>query len=140
MRGKFIADTGPLVALLNSRDKHHAWAREMFVSMEPPLMTCEAVISVTCFLVRAINGGSQAVFGLLERGVLELSFRLAPNQAAVRTLMARYSSVPMSFADGCLVRMSELEPKATILTLDSDFKFYRRSGRQVIPVAMPEKV
>ena len=137
MRRGFIADTGPLVALLNGRDKHHAWAREMFESLEPPLATCEAVISEACFLVRGIKGGTQAVFGLLDRGVLEISFRMESNRAAVQALLARYASVPMSVADACLVRMADLDPKGKILTLDSDFRVYRRLGRQVVPVAMP---
>jgi hypothetical protein len=53
--------------------------------------------------------------------------------------MRRYASVPMSLADACLVRMSELDPAARILTLDSDFLVYRRSGRQVVPTIMPSK-
>jgi predicted nucleic acid-binding protein len=43
----------------------------------------------------------------------------------------------MSFADACLVRMSELETSSRILTLDSDFRVYRRNRRQMIPTVMP---
>jgi hypothetical protein len=110
----------------------------MFEAAEPALATCEAVISEACFLLRHTKGGPQAVFELLDRGVLALRFRLDQNQAAVQFLLARYSSVPMSVADACLVRMSELDPKAGLLTLDRDFKVYRRNGRQVLPVAMPD--
>lgn len=138
MKQNYIADTGPIVALLNSRDQYHLWARDLFESIEPPLATCEAVISEACFLVHGLKGGARAVFGLLDRGVLDLSFRLGPHLTAVDALMSRYSSVPMSLADACLVKMSELDPKAIVLTLDSDFKIYRRNGRQVLPVAMPD--
>jgi predicted nucleic acid-binding protein len=51
--------------------------------------------------------------------------------------MQRYASVPMSLADACLVRMSELSPKSTVISLDSDFKIYRRNRRQAIPVLLP---
>jgi len=51
--------------------------------------------------------------------------------------MARYQSVPMSFADACLVRMSELWPKTPVFTLDSDFRIYRRNKRQSIPLIAP---
>lgn len=138
MREGIVVDTGPLVALLNGRDRHHLWAREMFDAAAPPLATCEAVISEACFLMRGIKGGSQAVFGLLERGVLEIAFRLAQNQDAVQALMVRYANVPMSVADACLVRMTELDPKAAVLTLDGDFKVYRRHGRQTVQVLMPQ--
>jgi uncharacterized protein len=53
-------------------------------------------------------------------------------------LLARYSSVPMSLADACLVRMSELNPKSQVFTLDSDFNFYRKNVRRVIPLIMPQ--
>jgi predicted nucleic acid-binding protein len=51
--------------------------------------------------------------------------------------MDKYSSVPMSLADACLVRMSELKTKSKVLTLDSDFKIYRRNKRQQIPSLSP---
>jgi hypothetical protein len=53
--------------------------------------------------------------------------------------MARYASVPMSLADSCLVRMSEIYPDSRVLTLDSDFRVYRRNGRQMIPMIAPER-
>jgi len=43
----------------------------------------------------------------------------------------------MSFADACLVRMSELEFQSVVLTLDGDFKRYRRHSRHVVPVITP---
>jgi uncharacterized protein len=51
----------------------------------------------------------------------------------VRALMSRFPRVPL--AGACLVRMTELEQQSTVLTLDADFKVYRRSKRQVISVA-----
>ena len=52
--------------------------------------------------------------------------------------MVKYANVPMSFADACLVRISELYANSAVLTLDSDFRIYRKHGNQVIPVIMPE--
>jgi hypothetical protein len=43
----------------------------------------------------------------------------------------------MSLADACLVRMSELNPKHRVLTLNSDFHVYRRNRQHVIPLMMP---
>jgi predicted nucleic acid-binding protein len=132
-----IVDTGPLVAFLNARDKHHRWARDVLGGVEPPLRTCEAVISEACFLVRGLRGGPDAVLALVVRGAVEVPFRLDGELIAVRKLMARYADVPMSLADGCLVRMSELEPRSTVLTLDADFRVYRRHGRQLIALLAP---
>jgi hypothetical protein len=46
----------------------------------------------------------------------------------------------MSLADGCLVRMSELAADGVVFTLDSDFRIYRRHGRQKIPLLMPAEL
>jgi uncharacterized protein len=59
--------------------------------------------------------------------------------AALRRLMTRYATVPMSLADSCLVRMSEIYPKSHVFTLDSDFRIYRRNGRQMIPTIAPDR-
>ena len=59
---------------------------------------------------------------------------------AFEELLRRYRNVPMSLADACLVRLSELYGDCAVLTLDSDFRIYRRHGRQVIPVLAPPKV
>lgn len=134
-----ILDTGPLIAFLNSRDGHHRWAREQWARVEPPFLTCEAVIAEACFLAqRLASGAPEAVVSLVERGVLDVSFRLADEAAAVARMMKKYDDVPMSLADACLVRMSEQHPGSVVLTLDGDFRIYRRSGRHPIPTRMPD--
>jgi hypothetical protein len=44
----------------------------------------------------------------------------------------------MSLADACLVRMTEIDARAILVTFDEDFHVYRRNGRQTIPVMMPD--
>ena len=137
MTGPVITDTGPLVALLNRREQHHAWARELFSLIQPPALTCEAVISESCFLLRDVDHGAEALTQLLLRGVVAISFSLADELPSVGRLLNRYSSVPMSLADACLVRMSEQFATSTVVTLDHDFRVYRKNGRTVIPTRMP---
>jgi predicted nucleic acid-binding protein len=138
MNRHLVLDTGPLVALLNRRDKFHAWAKLQWAQAAPPLQTCEAVLSEACFLLRAAPGGREAVMELLRRRVVEVAFHLEGHLEAVARLLRKYADVPMSLADGCLVRLSELSAESTILTLDQDFRLYRKSGRQIVPVIMPE--
>jgi predicted nucleic acid-binding protein len=134
---RILLDTGPLVALLNRRDAHHDWAVVQWGRLRPPLLTCEAVLSEACFLLRQYPPGGRAVLELLSRGVVEVRFRLDEEVEAVSRQMHKYRDVPMSLADACLVRMSELVPASAVLTLDSDFKRYRRQGRRVVPTIMP---
>jgi predicted nucleic acid-binding protein len=132
-----IVDTGSIVAFLNGRDRHHRWVKEVLEHIAPPLITCEAVLSEACFLLQRVKGGSSAVLELVSRGVVKPTFRLDAELAAVAQLVAKYASVPMSLADACLVRMSEIERDATVLTLDRDFRIYRRNRRQLVPTLMP---
>lgn len=137
MTGVVIADTGPVVALLDKRDTWHQWAVETFEQLRPPLLTCESVVTEATFLLRDLAGGADAVMELIDRGFLDLSFTLSDDLAEVRGLMRRYADVPMSLTDACLVRMSERVAMSSVVTLDSGFRIYRRRGRQVIPLIAP---
>ena len=133
-----IVDTGPLVAFLNRRDRHHAWAAEQFGSLSPPLLTCEAVLSEATYLVRGMTGGPEAVLELVARGVVQPTFRLQDEISTLKTLVRRYAR---DLADACLVRMSELHSDCVVLTIDTEFRdVYRRHGRQVIPTLLPPDV
>jgi len=136
---RIVVDTGPIVALLNRRDHHNAWAREVLATVEPPIVTCEAVLSEACFLLGRIERGPETLLELVARGIIKLDFRLAMELDEVRALMKRFSSVPMSLADACLVRMTELDTESVVLTLDGDFRIYRRNRRLVVPTIMPKR-
>lgn len=58
----------------------------------------------------------------------------------LQRLMQRYRAVPMSLADACLVRIVERLDDAVLMTMDSDFHFYRQHHRKVIPLLAPEGV
>ena len=133
-----LLDAGVIVALRRADDPWHEWARETLAAIEPPLYTCEPVLLEATHLLRRVPGAAVGVVDLVVEGKVRVEFRLEPEAMAVRSLMDRYRSVPMSLADACLVRMTELQPWSTVVTLDSDFRLYRRGGRGVIPVIMPQ--
>lgn len=135
---KVILDTGPLVAFLNKNDQYHEWAVAQFATMIPPLLTCEAVLSESCFLFKDYKNGTSNVLNLLERKLLALSFRLEEEVIAIKLLVNKYKDIPMSFADGCLVRMAEQISDSVVFTLDTDFKIYRKNGQDIISTIMPE--
>ena len=57
MRKKVLIDTGCLVAFINQREKLHSWTIEEWKMIEPPLLTCEAVITEACFLLQDVYAG-----------------------------------------------------------------------------------
>ncbi len=130
-------DTGPLVALINGRDTYHQWAMQQWALIQPPLLTCEAVLSEACFLVGGLDGGTRAILELLQRGIIGIPFRLGEHTEEVAGLLKKYADVPMSLADGCLVRMTELYTASSVLTLDADFSIYRKNKRRMIPIISP---
>jgi predicted nucleic acid-binding protein len=103
-----------------------------------PLLTCDAVLGEAFFLLQQTHDGTDRLIELVESGVVIPEFDLATEFAAVAQLLRKYGSVPMSLADACLVRMAELHGDATVLTLDGDFRIYRKHRRQVIPLLCPE--
>lgn len=135
MTATLLLDTGPLVALLNPAEPRHAWSREA-LRVRARVVTCQSVLSEAFFLLRKSAAATTALREMLAEGTLELE-GLAAEARAVVKLMEKYRSVPMSFADACLVRLSETLPGAVVATLDSEFRVYRRHGRQVIPLLAP---
>ena len=83
------------------------------------------MIAETCYLLRGLRGAADAVLENVERGVFEIPFRLDRAGRAIRLLMRRYASVPMDFADACLVQMADELDTGRVLTLDHDFAVYR---------------
>jgi predicted nucleic acid-binding protein len=98
-------------------------------------MTCEAVLSETAHLLG--ERGTRSLASLLRRGALICRYRFADDMDAVLKLLEKYADVPMSFADACLVRMTETLNDPMLLTTDADFRIYRRHGRQTIPCMLP---
>ena len=137
-RGPALLDTGPLVSILVPESLDHEWVRQQWEELPPPLLTCEPVLTEAMFLLRREGHQADPIFELMERGVIRIGINIPDEQADLRALMRRYRNRPMSLADACLVRLSELHPAGEILTLDSDFHIYRRHGNKVIPVRMPD--
>ena len=135
MAGNVIVDAGFLVSFLGRRDSHHDWAVMQGRTNLPTWHTCEAVLSEAFHLM-----SEQARVGLrtlLRRKALIVSFDLRNDLEPVVKLLEKYSGVPMSLADACLVRMTEVLPEPIILSTDSDFRIYRRHSRQVVPCVLP---
>ena len=132
-----LVDTGVLVALLNRKEQHHTWAAEKTRMLPAPLLTCEPVLTETYFLVSTLPGGALRFFEFLNSGMLQVDLSVITEREAIWKLIHKYQDLPMLLADACLVRLAELHPTASVFTLDSHFRVYRKNGRQQISVIMP---
>ena len=88
------------------------------------------------FLLSAWKDAFDRVLDHVENGRIRVE-SMVEDAPSVRRLMRKYRSVPMAYADACLVRLSEKYPAAVVLTLNADFEVYRRFGRQVVPLLAP---
>lgn len=130
-----LVDTGFLVALLSRRDGNHDWAVTQSQRYPPPWATCESVLSESFHLL-APSGGP-ALAALLERRAVVCAFALEPDLERTLRLLRKYADTPISLADASLVRMTETLGDPLLLTTDTDFRIYRRHGRQAVPCVMP---
>ena len=135
----FLTDSGPLVALLNLRDEHHEWARGQFKHFSNPLLTCEGAITEATHMLQFDGLPPWGALELIERKIVSVQFDLESNLDRVLSLMKKYADTPMDFVDACLVTMTEAKRDCRLLTLDSDFRVYRRFERQTIPLIIPLK-
>jgi uncharacterized protein len=139
MQQNVLLDTGPLVAFVNPRDQFHAWVNAAWAEIATPMLTCEAVLSEACFLLARVHRGEEAIMTLLQSKVLAVPFCVDEQIDAIKDLLIQYRSVPMSFADACMVRLSELYPNSSVMTLDQDFNIYRKTRNQMIATIMPDR-
>jgi len=133
-----ILDASPLIAYFDEGETHHSWCVRQFEALKPPLISCEAAIAEAIYVVESRGGESGRIFDFLRHGIIQLPFHLADEIEAIIALRRRYSDVPMSLADACLLRMSETQTDARVFTLDANFKIYRRHGRKVVPLIFPD--
>ncbi len=131
---KGIADTGFLVAFANGHDQHHDWAVGLARSVTEPLLTCEAVLAETAFHLRSVP----LVLAMVTEGLVRPAFSVADHLSQLAALAKRYADRHPDVADLCLIRMSELHPRHSVLTVDrADFRVYRRNKREIIPLICP---
>ncbi len=131
---KGIADTGFLVAFANRNDDHHRWAVGVAERVTEPLLTCEAVLAEAAFHLRSAD----LVFDMLREGLVALTFNVTDHVPQLAALARRYADRHPDLADLCIIRMSELHPRYSVITVDrEDFRVYRRNKRDVIPLLCP---
>ncbi len=130
-----IADTGFLVALIGKRDQFREWALEVARRVTWPVLTCEPVLAETAFHLQS----SERAIGMLRDNLVRVAFDCASQRQQLYDLAKRYEDRHPDLADLCLVRMSELYPRHTVLTVDEEFRVYRRNKREAIPLLTPPR-
>ena len=132
MRG--IADTGFLVAFANRNDFHHEWAVQLAGQVSEPLITCDAVLAEAAFHLR----NTALVLEFVRQGLVTPVLEILDHMPRLLQIARRFADQSPDLADICLIRLSELYPQHSVITIDShDFRIYRRNRREMIPLIVP---
>jgi uncharacterized protein len=120
-----LLDTGVIIALLDAHERHHYDSMELVTGSKRPLITCEAVISESCYLLRKLPGAAEVVLENVAAGVFQIPLQLSTVAADIRRLLHKYRDREIDLADACLVHLATVFETGDILTLDRDFQIYR---------------
>jgi predicted nucleic acid-binding protein len=133
-----LVDSSFFIALYDQSDFDHARCMRTYESLDRPLVTCEAVVTESVYMLRYVSGAAEALLASIECGALEIGFRLSEAAGSIRSIMKKYRDTPADFADACLIHLADELDTGDILTLDSDFIHYRwrktRPFRMLIPL------
>lgn len=132
-----LLDTGPIVALLDPTDRFHPSCAEALAKAGAPLITCEAVIAESCYLLRNLRGASEAVLENLAAGVFQIPVALSQGARGMQRILQRYRDHPIDLADACLVHLANEFGTGEILTLDRDFHIYRWGKNNAFQLLIP---
>lgn len=127
-----LTDAGPIVAILNRNDDYHEQVVAAIDSIATPLLTTWPSIAEAMYLLGDFAGwkGQSALWTMMLREdivVLPIHYGLF---VRARTLMEKYSDLPMDLADATLVAVAEEHNLRRVFSLDHHFRLYRRRDKQ----------
>jgi predicted nucleic acid-binding protein len=125
-----LLDTGVIVALLDRSEKYHHACAAAIRDLDAPLITCEAVLAESCYLLRNLPGAPETVLDNVGAGIFQVPFQLSREATAVKQVLRKYRDRRIDLADACLICLADEFGTADILTLDKDFEVYRWSRRK----------
>ncbi len=127
-----LVDAGPLIALLDTSDRHHARICAALEAIREPLGTVWPVLTEASYILRESVPAQEALLEMVARGVPQILPLGRDDVPRIRELMGKYRDLPMDLADAALVRVAERDGVRRVLTIDRrDFSVYRakRLGR-----------
>ena len=132
-----LLDTGVIVGLLDRSEKYHSACAKAVREVEAPLITCEAAIAESCYLLRNLPGAAAAVIENVAAGMFQVPFQISREAAGVKQVLRKYRDRKIDLADACLIRLADEFETGDILTLDKDFSIYRWSKNKPFRMLVP---
>lgn len=136
MPTELLLDTGAFVALVDRSEARHADCVAVLERWTGAIVTTEAVLTETLYLVGPAWAAQRICLEFFLRGAFVLVPSSRQSLTRVAALMEKYRDVPMDFADATLVVLGEELHTDQVFTLDRrGFSVFRLYGRQLFHVA-----
>jgi predicted nucleic acid-binding protein len=132
--GELLLDTGALVGLLDRSQNIHKDCVDFYSAWQGAVVTTEAVLTESVYLLSDIPLGPVSCIDFILRGGIFLAPSTELSLQRCRSLMERYSDLPMDFADATLVALAEELNTNLVFTVDRDFRIYRMRGRRAFHI------
>jgi uncharacterized protein len=133
--GELLLDTGAFVALLDRSEARHDDCVTVLSQWTGPLLTTEAVVTETMYLVGPRWQPQKACLEFFLRGAALLVPSSRASLQRVTELMEKYRDVPMDFADSTLVALGEEAETDQVFTFDrKGFSTYRLRGKKIFRI------
>lgn len=127
-----LVDTGAVVALVNRADRWHDAATQWFRGFRGEMLTTDAVITETAYVLAGAPQHQRAALGWFERARRARLLRVeaVADYALVARIIERYGELPCDYADATLIALAERTGVRAVATIDQkDFSVYRIRGR-----------
>ena len=131
MANELLLDTGAFVALVDKSERRHADCVAVLEGWNGAIVTTEAVLTETLYLVGPRWQAQKVCMEFLLRGAFVMVPASQASLARVAALMEKYRNVPMDYADATLVALGEELGTGQVFTLDRrGFSAYRLNQRK----------
>jgi uncharacterized protein len=127
-----LCDTGVLLCLVDKSQSQHSVYIKAIAGLEKPLVTTWACLAEAMYLALKQGGWKmqKQISRFLLGNLLIIHELQSGDYIRLFELMEQYQDRPMDLADETLVVAAEKTGINQILTLDSDFLFYRIDNRE----------
>ena len=131
MANELLLDTGAFVALVDKSERRHADCVAVLEGWNGAIVTTEAVLTETLYLVGPRWQAQKVCMEFLLRGAFVMVPASQASLARVAALMEKYRNVPMDYAAATLVALGEELGTDQVFTLDRrGFSAYRLNQRK----------
>lgn len=137
---KCLIDTGPIVAFFDESDSYCGEIRSFLKNFKGRFFTSLAIVTEVSYLLSDNKKVQRNFIEWIKDGAITLLNQENEDFVLIHSLMEKYSDRPMDFADASLVALSEKYMIKDILTLDSDFLFYKTKKGKPLTIINKEMI